>query len=135
MHHVIYEDLMHANTRVLRIKPGTPGTAILCDLVTTKIPDYNSKYVEHNGAGQQQYEALSYSWGKPDRMRIISCNNIQVPVTQNLFDALSHLRLSDRERYRWVDAICIIQNSIKERNDKVRRMLDIYKGSTRVVVW
>lgn len=35
----------------------------------------------------------------------------------------------------WIDAICIDQNNVDERNHQVRMMSDIYQGATEVLVW
>lgn len=35
----------------------------------------------------------------------------------------------------WIDAICINQSDIKEREEQVARMAHIYKRARRVVVW
>src|SRR5271170_2412568 len=55
------------------------------------------------------YEALSYVWGDPSITGQIQCNGAACPVTTNLATALRYLRLRDRERIMWVDAICINQ--------------------------
>ncbi|KAK5689813.1 hypothetical protein LTR97_012572 [Elasticomyces elasticus] len=56
-------------------------------------------------------------------------------VTENLLSALVNLRRPDSERMLWVDAICINQNNIPERNDQVRKMGSIYSHAQRVLVW
>jgi hypothetical protein len=43
--------------------------------------------------------------------------------------------LADQGRTIWVDAICINQQDIPEKNQQVSQMQDIYVGSTQVVVW
>ena len=42
---------------------------------------------------------------------------------------------TSNDRILWIDAICINQSDIQERNAQVRQMLDIYKSATRMVVW
>ena len=56
-------------------------------------------------------------------------------VTRNLWLALRAFRcLKDRRRL-WVDALCIDQTSIPERNYQVSIMSTIYQESTEVCVW
>jgi hypothetical protein len=55
-------------------------------------------------------------------------------IRKNLFNALLHLRLK-RPRALWIDAICINQADIQERNAQVSLMAFIYRRATRVVVW
>lgn len=58
------------------------------------------------------YEAISYSWGDANKRKEIRCDNYSVTVPENLYDALRHLRYTDRVRTLWVDAICINQVQI-----------------------
>ncbi|PMD33029.1 hypothetical protein L207DRAFT_518383 [Hyaloscypha variabilis F] len=58
-----------------------------------------------------------------------------VKIRQNLFDALLSLRLTDVARTLWVDAICINQENIEERNHQVSQMAAIYGQAQSVVVW
>ncbi|CEI61598.1 hypothetical protein FVEN_g9319 [Fusarium venenatum] len=81
------------------------------------------------------YEALSYCWGDSTELLDIKCNNQGFEVTENLFSALQHLRDENAERTLWIDAICINQNDLKERQSQVLLMKDIYSRSERVVVW
>ncbi|KAI1852878.1 hypothetical protein JX265_012906 [Neoarthrinium moseri] len=58
------------------------------------------------------------------------------PVTRNLAQALARMRFVDgKDRVLWVDAVCINQSSIDERNAQVLRMADIYGSASRVMVW
>ncbi|KAN0092470.1 Heterokaryon incompatibility protein (HET) domain containing protein [Hyaloscypha variabilis] len=81
-----------------------------------------------------QYEALSYVWGETDSSEPILLDGQEVIVRQNLLNALRHLRC-DQERTLWVDAICIDQENIFERNHQVGQMGDIYSFASRVISW
>ncbi|KAK0727322.1 heterokaryon incompatibility protein-domain-containing protein [Lasiosphaeria miniovina] len=54
---------------------------------------------------------------------------------RNLHSALKQLRYSNRPRRLWVDAVCINQDDIDERNVQVMRMGATYSLATRVVIW
>ena len=56
-------------------------------------------------------------------------------VTRNLWIALKHLRYANETRYLWVDAVCINQNKISERNAQVALMGNVYARASRVIVW
>ena len=56
-------------------------------------------------------------------------------VRENLWSALSHLQLEDKDRVLWIDAVCINQQDLKERNHQVNQMGRIYSEAQRVVVW
>ncbi|KAM0541958.1 hypothetical protein ACHAPJ_013020 [Fusarium lateritium] len=81
------------------------------------------------------YEALSYCWGDSTQLREIKCNHQEFQVTGSLFSALQHLRNEHSERTLWVDAICINQKDLEERQSQVLLMKDIYTKSNRAVIW
>jgi hypothetical protein len=61
------------------------------------------------------------------------------PVTDAQEGATSETRnmepLPGSWKYFWIDAICINQSAISERNHQVRLMSDIYKTAQAVLVW
>ncbi|KAF2763008.1 HET-domain-containing protein [Pseudovirgaria hyperparasitica] len=76
------------------------------------------------------------------RSNSITCDGAALPVTTNLRDALLMLQKTDLEnatasdtKYIWIDAICVNQNDIAERNDQVSLMSDIFRSAHSVVVW
>jgi hypothetical protein len=80
------------------------------------------------------YEALSYAWGDNAKTHSISLGGHEFGVTANLYIGLSSLRQTDEDRYIWIDAVCINQDDILERNQEVLRMFNIYSRATRVIV-
>ncbi|KAK3994348.1 heterokaryon incompatibility protein-domain-containing protein [Cladorrhinum sp. PSN332] len=106
-------------------------------------PDVDSlKDDQDHGAGANSpYEALSYTWGdefEPETATVgdgISSTRFQFQISKRLAEALRHLRRSDTPRNLWVDAICINQSDVEERNGQVRRMGDIFTQARRVVAW
>jgi hypothetical protein len=118
--------------RIMMLQPGSGEDPVVCNLKQQKIP--------HAILGLAQpsdviFEALSYTWGNPTPTHVITCNGSAFPVCVNLFHALVHLRLEDRIRPLWIDAICINQDDIAEKNEQIRHMYTIYQSATRVVVW
>ncbi|KAK0641412.1 heterokaryon incompatibility protein-domain-containing protein [Cercophora newfieldiana] len=89
------------------------------------------------------YEALSYTWGSPaDKAKDLvgvedgsGCITGYLQVRANLDSALRHLRLPDRSRLLWIDAICINQEDLEDRSQQVCRMGSIFSLAQRVVVW
>jgi hypothetical protein len=84
------------------------------------------------------YVALSYTWGNPDHTRTIIVNGQEVIVRSNLEAALRILREKEPIRMGfaiWIDALCINQDDIPERNEEVKRMRKIYNQARDVVVW
>lgn len=56
-------------------------------------------------------------------------------VTENLQAALLRLQRSSGDRVLWVDAVCINQQDVKERNEQVRKMDVIYGLAKEVCIW
>ncbi|KAI1760275.1 heterokaryon incompatibility protein-domain-containing protein [Hypoxylon sp. FL1150] len=119
----IYQQLLPGQIRVLLLQPGPPGSPIRCELRTTTLD------------GNTQYEALSYVWGNLTMDRRIYVNQERISITHSLHRALIHLRHETRIRVLWVDALCINQTNIQEREAQVSRIYNIYNHATRVVVW
>jgi len=84
----------------------------------------------------EPFDALSYVWGDPSvNGGSMICNGHQIDITYNLWAALSQIWKIWPERKLWVDAICINQNDIPERNQQVTMMGAIYSTAQCVVVW
>lgn len=88
------------------------------------------------------FKALSYTWGDASKKVNITLDGHQFPVTENLFAALKNVRNSNKAAAGkvtvsgwWIDAICINQEDILERNSQVAMMTMIYKRSHGVHVW
>jgi len=126
----IYKPLKSGETRILRLHPVPKDQPISCELLTIQIP-VESEDSEH----WAKYDALSYCWGTmlPDRQ--VLCNDFPLLIRANLYSALVALRSSTQIKDLWVDALCIDQENVAERNMQVGLMMAIYKGAHSVVVW
>ena len=85
------------------------------------------------------YSCVSYRWGDPDPTCEIEINGESFAVRQNLFNFLSIVREdasrdASPEAY-WIDAICIDQTDILERNHQVAQMGQIFSNATSVHIW
>lgn len=105
------------------------------------------EHFEHSNA--PPYYALSYAWGPEDSASIL-LNDQGLTVRKNLYNALLHLRRtgfyvpdtddSHFTSYRttkwiWIDALCIDQKNIQERNQQVSFMGEIYEAAIEVFAW
>ncbi len=73
-----------------------------------------------------RYEAVSYCWGDPQDVRMITCNRQQLRVLAEFEVALRNMRYSDRPRMLWADAICINQSDLAEKESQVQLMQRIF---------
>lgn len=101
-------DLATDAIRLVTLLKGDQTQPIQCEMFETYL---------HQIEGVP-YEALSYVWGtrlSADRIWLDGC---EFGVTENLYEALIHLRRPDEDRVLWVDAICIDQshNAVSEIN-------------------
>ncbi|RBR25721.1 uncharacterized protein FIESC28_01474 [Fusarium coffeatum] len=110
-------------TRLLRIEVAKDGDRIVCTLFTVAFGD------------RPKFDALSYMWGDGKAERSITVNGVDYGVRQNLWDALHYLRKHVPNTDYWIDAICINQKDVDERNGQVRMMHHIYSRAQTVVVW
>lgn len=114
--------------RLLTILPSLlSSSTIKCELSTASL----------SSTPGPQYEALSYVWGSPADPKLIQLNKQPFPVTQNLHAALRALRprSGGARRVLWVDALCINQQDVPERNAQVAQMRHVYAGARSVAVW
>ncbi|MCJ1398734.1 hypothetical protein MMC11_001935 [Xylographa trunciseda] len=114
----------HISIRVLHLLPAKSSLEdIECELRVVRLVD------------EPVYEALSYTWGDDSHRRYILVNDQRFSVTSNLWAALRYLRHTSETRCLWVDAICINQQNITEKNFMVSQMHVIYHNSKRVIAW
>ena len=109
--------------RVLALQPGSDTDIIQCLIQTASI------------TSPPPYEALYYCWGDASMTKNIELEGYRFPVTTNLCAALHSLRLEDTPRIVWIDAVCIDQSNVAERESQVGLMRKIYQQAIRVVIW
>ncbi|KAK2597777.1 hypothetical protein N8I77_012541 [Diaporthe amygdali] len=127
-----YTRLRRREFRLLRLHPAEPGGALHCSLVTDSIDTPSS------------YEALSYCWGVSEpAQRILISDELDSGFTSpthfqvgpNLYSALHAVRMPNRPRVVWVDALCINQVDREEKNNQVSMMHEIYSKACQVIIW
>jgi hypothetical protein len=83
---------------------------------------------------EPQYAAVSYVNGIQHPQRTISLNGCDFDIGPNLHNALLYMR-SGLSGWFWIDAICINQPNIVERNEQVSEMTKTYANATFVASW
>ncbi|KIY00785.1 uncharacterized protein Z520_03450 [Fonsecaea multimorphosa CBS 102226] len=135
--------------RLLQIQGGTKK-----DVISLRI----TQYAIHR---RPPYAAISYTWGPNPHAnnvrhhhhqhqtgkanaqaaavetytRQIRVNGRPFRVRVNLWNLLYHLRQRGESRFLWVDALCIDQENLEERNFHVQRMSEIYEKAVLTFVW
>lgn len=121
-----YEPLKEGCIRLLELEPGSWDDEIQCTIQTVSLDENTPRYT-----------AISYAWGHVGETEAIRLNNGTARISATLFDALNVFRCGrDGTPLRlWVDAMCINQSDVTERNHQVRLMTDVYSRAEVVYVW
>lgn len=122
---VIFEhpplDLKQRSIRVIEVLPYIPGRITICHMRITDLAD--------------EHIALSYVWGEDEPSTEIMIDKQFFVVRRNLAEFLEYASRYLPNRPLWIDAICINQKNISERNHQVRQMIDIYRSASFVLIW
>jgi hypothetical protein len=111
--------------RVLRVQGDTREARLDCQLETISllrepIPPY---------------EAISYRWGAGTDTDTILVNGLRVEVPASAVRVLRVFRPNEGVRTLWIDAICINQADLHERNEQVSIMHHIYGDCKVTLIW
>lgn len=117
-------DELRPSIRLLKILPElSPEGLIQCELWHDNI--------------SATYTCLSYVWGSEDEQTPILVNEKVFICRRNLFDFLyvARQKYANTIQAFWIDAVCINQRSISERNHQVSQMGRIYSCASHVIAW
>ncbi|KAE9373284.1 hypothetical protein N431DRAFT_438584 [Stipitochalara longipes BDJ] len=127
---IIYSSLLEKDEiRLLRIEPGIGDAQVKCSLFHARLGE------------SPTYDAVSYMWGLDNgpghtKTALIAIDGARtMEIQENLENVLKRLRLKDKARVLWVDAICIDQANAEERGHQIAQMGMIYSQATTVRVW
>lgn len=116
------------STRVLILDPAQKAVDELrCHMDEVRLSDVKDK--------RQGYTALAYVWGAHEASHIIWFGTHLLRIRPNLDSALRNLRRRDRPIRLWVDAVCINQNDVLERNHQVQQMRDIFSAASETIIY
>ena len=115
--------------RVLVLRAGCESDPLRCDL-------------EHTNLQQgPNFEAVSYIWvdanGDDSLSSEVLCRlpKRSIAITRNCEAALRRLRKPNTDRRLWIDAICIDQSNVLERNHQVKNIIASFRSASRVLVF
>lgn len=119
--------------RLLHLLPGEAGSPLHCTIEHVLLA-HNVKYV-----------ALSYAWKdtylypneeSTGTEHLMVNDDYCLLIGKNLASFLRQVRDAEKPpQTMWIDAICINQTDIRERNMHVIKMGDIYRKADKVIVW
>jgi hypothetical protein len=125
----VYHTLVNfLSIRLINLHPATEPTADLrCDMTHIDLLDDITYH--------PPYTALSYAWGSSDKPCDLWCGTTRISITASLNAALRAIRKPTWNFLVWVDAVCINQDDLQERNVQVANMVHIYSRASSVLVW
>lgn len=116
-------DPQKSEIRLVTLLPGKPRDAIRCTLSTASLDS------------PPEFTALSYVWGNPSETKPIILDGEPFDVTVNLEAGLRAMRKQSERCVLWIDAICINQKDVQEKNVQVPQMGRLYSTAPAVLVW
>jgi hypothetical protein len=83
------------------------------------------------------YTCLSYVWGPEKIQRQILINGKLLSVRENLYNFMhvARSKYANPKQTFWIDALCIDQDSVYEKNHQVAQMGSIYANAVEVISW
>jgi len=117
--------LSQGEIRVLEVAPASFGEPVECTIKRISLIDDPVPC----------YETISYCWGPHRDPSTIKLNGHLVEVPASSEAAVRRMRLSDRPRVLWIDAICIDQSSTTERSAQVAFMAAVYSIAQHNLVY
>ncbi|KAJ0120498.1 hypothetical protein J7T55_015227 [Diaporthe amygdali] len=116
-------DTQKSEIRLVTLLPGQSRDAIRCTLSIASLDS------------APEYTALSYVWGDLSKTIPITVDNEPFDVTVNLEAGLRAVRKRWKRRVLWIDAICINQEDVQEKNVQVPQMRRLYSTAPAVLMW
>ncbi|KAG4422555.1 hypothetical protein IFR04_004324 [Cadophora malorum] len=81
------------------------------------------------------YEAISYTWGSPERSEEIMVDGCRMMITKSVYEVLATLTSQFLPQLLWIDAICIDQENDEEKEQQVPLMDKIYSSALFTTVF
>lgn len=136
----IFQPLADNEIRVLRLQAAVNrDQQIHCDLWKRPFNDTSQAATDPSDSAARAYEAVSWCWGEDLKNRTI---NIRIRnhtrlfyINEHLESCLKALRHTSNDRFLWIDAVCIDQENLTERNAQVAQMDRVYGGAKQVAIW
>ncbi|KAK7210208.1 hypothetical protein V2G26_017386 [Clonostachys chloroleuca] len=122
-------------------RPLSPGQIRVLHLRSTKSREIYCT-IEHVDVDKAKYVALSYAWGREDRLfELPVCNENGsleglLNVTASLGSAIQDVMGSNWQfKTLWIDQICINQHDVMEKQRQVSLMGKIYSNARSVITY
>lgn len=85
--------------------------------------------------GEDAFVALSHVWGTELPTCRVLIDDQDFWIRPNLYDFLLHAQTHMIDIDLWIDAICVNQHNVHEKNNQVSMMGKIFRNADKVVAW
>ena len=118
-------DATREEIRLLNLYPGNHEDPIILNFQVIQLED----------KPELGLEAVSYKWGRPEGCHQIRVGGNAFFVSSSQNQMILDLRFPRTIRRLWIDALCINQRDVAERNSQVQLMRKIYSLARGVCIW
>ncbi|KAK3680251.1 hypothetical protein LTR78_000629 [Recurvomyces mirabilis] len=118
-------DKTHKEIRVLDVLPGSGKQTVRCQM----------RHVFLTSDPVPKYETISYCWGDARLRWYIIVDGSPLNVPSSAAKALTRMRRKRSRRTLWIDAVCIKQSDLLEREWQVGLMKEIYSATVCCLVY
>lgn len=130
------------STRVMILYPAAyRDVPLQCHLHEMPLMKIGTRKFFKNTPSPTLYDALSYVWGDQSELSTLFCRvkgqsgYSGLTIGKNLDEALRSLRRTNTAYILWVDAICINQRDIAEKERQIDLMAEIYENADKTIIW
>lgn len=109
--------------RLLHVKPGMQGQPLECTLQHVSL------------ASLPKFETISYVWGDASIRSSLILQGCATSIPASSGAAIGRVRLEREARVIWIDAVCIGQTNVEERNCQVALMSMIYGKAAGNIIY
>ena len=111
--------------RLLTVYPAHENATLECSLQTVSLLP----------GERTEYETMSYVWGNALDKRSLYLDGREIEIPKQAVAALQAARRPDQTRLVWMDSVCINQTDIREREQQVTMMTEIYLSSIGNIIF
>jgi hypothetical protein len=121
----VYQPVARREFRLLILYSGQLDDDLSATLVCSSLDDLR----------HLTYETVSYAWGDAKLKAQLLVDNAILKIPASASAVLRQVRSKNKPRRLWMDAVCIDQADVKERQRQVSYMRDIYTNSSRNLIY
>jgi hypothetical protein len=128
---------LETNNNYSRLRPSERDIRLFELLPQSKDNKIRGSFIYTHLSACPAYTALSYTWGEAKDLQTVHLPGSKtINVRSNLWSFLSQqAKTIESPRLFWIDAICIDQENVHERNHQVNLMNEIYMNAINMWIW